>query len=49
MVAVRTHYSMAVGNDERFKLNGTDDEERSRMTVRRPEEGRDKEGFKWWR
>ena len=42
--SVRTHYSMAVGNDEGLKLDGTDDEERLKTSMKRLKEGRGKEG-----
>ena len=42
--SVGTHYSMAVGNDKGLKLDGTDDEERSEMLMKRLKEGGGKEG-----
>ena len=35
---------MAVGNDERLKLDGTDNEERLKTSMKRLKEGRGKEG-----
>ena len=37
---------MAVGNDEGLKLDGTDDEERLKTSMKRLKEGRGKEGFR---